>query len=112
MNSKIIHVASITFALIFVALFLLLWARSSHILGMSVQEMNSLYSTDYAIDLSLFDGTVVTEATTKNLEKEIENLKHIYAGLEVDIIGAGEVYDASLIENENGIVTKIEFKGR
>lgn len=112
MNIKILQVASVTFSMVFVAIFIILWSRSSAILGMSVQEMNSLYATDYALDLSLFDGTVVTSSTVDNLEAEIDSLRYIYAGLEVEKNGVAETYDASLVENENGIVTKIEFTGR
>lgn len=112
MNTKILQVAGLTFALTFVAIFILMWMRSSDILGMSVQEMNSLYTAEYAIDLTLFDGTIVTQATVDNLQEEIDNLRYIYTGLEMDVIGSGETYTASLIENDNGMITKIQFEGR
>lgn len=104
--------AGLTFALTFVAIFIFMWMRSSSIIGMSVQEMNSLYTAEYAIDLSLFDGTIVTQATVDNLQEEIDSLKHIYTGLEVSVLSSGETYTSKLVENDNGIVTKIEFEGR
>lgn len=112
MDRKILHVAGVTFAVVFIAIFITMWQTSSKIVGKSVAEMNSLYSSQYAIDLSLFDGKIVTKETVNNLEEELDTLKHIYKDLDVVISGNGETYKAELIDNDNGMVGTIKFVAR
>lgn len=71
MDKKITTVAGISFALAFVAVFLIVWSTSQSIVHKEVQEMNSLYAADAPFDTSLFDNKVVTGQSIMNMASDM-----------------------------------------
>lgn len=73
MNKKIISIASIIFAVIFVAIFLVVWQRTQGLIKQEADTLNAVYSTEYDFDISMFENRVVTKDTIVNLATNIAN---------------------------------------
>lgn len=72
MNKKIISIAGLIFALIFVGMAFLMWSNSQSILRQQFDHINSIRRTEVPFDSTLFDNRVVTADSIKNITKEIE----------------------------------------
>lgn len=118
MNKQLLTTASIIFAVVFVAIFIFMWSTSKSLITTSIDDINSLYSTSTAFDTSLFDNTLVSGQTIKNLDAELKNNTST-GSIKVDlVVGADEgadsadvdkSYRSKLCYNENGVLNKIEF---
>ncbi len=73
MNRKLMSIASIIFALAFVAIFLIIWMSANNIIKTQADEISSLYKADAPFDTSLFDDKLVSGATLKNFIEDMNS---------------------------------------
>lgn len=118
MNKQLLTTASIIFAVVFVAIFIFMWSTSKSLITTSIDDINNLYSTSTTFDTSLFDNTLVSGQTIKNLNAELENNKttgaikvNLKVGTDGNIsnVDVGKTYRSTLCYNENGVLNEIEF---
>ena len=112
MNRKIIVIAGVVFATVFIAVFLFIWTSTKVVIGTQADEMNSLYASETAFDMSVFDNRLVSGSSILNLEEELEadttsyslNLTDMPALSQSD---ATKTYRTTLKRNANGIIIGI-----
>ena len=118
MNKQLLTTASIIFAVVFVAIFIFMWSTSKSLITTSIDDINNLYNTSATFDTSLFDNTLVSGQTIKNLNAELENNKttgdikvNLKVGTDGNIsnVDVGKTYRSTLCYNENGVLNEIEF---
>lgn len=73
MNNKILSIASIIFAIIFVAIFMVVWGNTRDIIQTEANEMDALYASEYDFDIAIFNDRVVSTDTLVNLAYNIAN---------------------------------------
>lgn len=71
MNNKILSIASIIFAIIFVAIFMVVWGNTRDIIQTEANEMDTLYASEYDFDIAIFNDRVVSNDTLVNLAYNI-----------------------------------------
>lgn len=71
MNNKLLSIASIIFAIIFVAIFMVVWGNTRDIIQTEANEMNALYASEYDFDIATFNDRVVSNDTLVNLAYNI-----------------------------------------
>lgn len=114
MGEKMIQIAGLVFALVFVAVFAFLWGTGSDLLSLSTQEAQDLYNTGYSFDTSMYDNTLVTGRTMKNLQKELDALGYSNS-FKVTITPSAAslqekaVYRSTLQYNNNGVISGIKL---
>lgn len=99
-------IISVIFAIVFVGIFAIMWISSTNSLGMEIQEVNSLYTEQYPIDVSMWDGTTITGKSVASLKKEINNNARYSTSIVLngaDSINTTSKYSSSISEN-NGIL--------
>lgn len=118
MNKQLLTTASIIFAVVFVAIFIFMWSTSKSLITNSIDDINNLYNTSATFDTSLFDNTLVSGQTIKNLDTELENNKttgaikvNLKVGTDGNIsnVDVGKTYRSTLCYDENGVLNEIEF---
>lgn len=118
MNKQLLTTASIIFAVVFVAIFIFMWSTSKSLITTSIDDINNLYNTSATFDTSLFDNTLVSGQTIKNLDTELENNKttgaikvNLKVGTDGNIsnVDVGKTYRSTLCYDENGVLNEIEF---
>lgn len=115
MGEKMVHIAGLAFALVFVAIFAFMWGTGRDLLGMSTKEAQDLYTTGYSFDVSVFDGTLVTGRSMKNLQVELDaigNANSFKVDIEptVDSLEDKKVYRSILEYNANGLIESIRLE--
>lgn len=73
MNNKLLSIASIIFAIIFVAIFMVVWGNTRDIIQTEANEMDALYASEYDFDIATFNDRVVSNDTLVNLAYNIAN---------------------------------------
>lgn len=73
MNNKLLSIASIIFAIIFVAIFMVVWGNTRDIIQTEANEMDTLYASEYDFDIATFNDRVVSNDTLVNLAYNIAN---------------------------------------
>ena len=73
MNNNILSIASIIFAIIFVAIFMVVWGNTRDIIQTEANEMDALYASEYDFDIATFNDRVVSNDTLVNLAYNIAN---------------------------------------
>ena len=73
MNNKLLSIASIIFAIIFVAIFMVVWENTRDIIQTEANEMDALYASEYDFDIATFNDRVVSNDTLVNLAYNIAN---------------------------------------
>lgn len=126
MNKQLLTTASIIFAVVFVAIFIFMWSTSKSLITTSIDDINNLYSTSTTFDTSLFDNTLVSGQTIRNLAIEVQNDKQSTGAINVELkvsndggnswsesddsnTNVDKSYRSKLCYNENGVLNKIEF---
>lgn len=71
MNNKLLSIASIIFAIIFVAIFMVVWGNTRDIIQTEANEMDALYASEYDFDIATFNDRVVSNDTLVNLAYNI-----------------------------------------
>mgnify|MGYP000602244094 FL=1 len=71
MNNKLLSIASIIFAIIFVAIFMVVWGNTRDIIQTEANEMDALYASKYDFDIATFNDRVVSNDTLVNLAYNI-----------------------------------------
>lgn len=71
MNNKLLSIASIIFAIIFVAIFMVVWGNTRDIIQTEANEMDALYASEYDFDIATFNDRVVSTDTLVNLAYNI-----------------------------------------
>lgn len=71
MNNKLLSIASIIFATIFVAIFMVVWGNTRDIIQTEANEMDALYASEYDFDIATFNDRVVSNDTLVNLAYNI-----------------------------------------
>lgn len=71
MNNKLLSIASIIFAIIFVAIFMVVWGNTRDIIQTEANEMDALYASEYDFDIATFNDRVVSNNTLVNLAYNI-----------------------------------------
>lgn len=71
MNNKLLSIASIIFAIIFVAIFMVVWGNTRDIIQTEANEMDTLYASEYDFDITTFNDRVVSNDTLVNLAYNI-----------------------------------------
>ena len=94
MSRKIISIAGIVFSLIFIAIFLIIWNTSRSVVKSEVNEVNSMYATEVAMDLSIFNNKVITGQTILNF---VDNQQ----------TAAGVAMKLKFYKNNGGTVTEL-----
>lgn len=120
MSERIQWVASIIFALAFVALLSVMNMDVLHYGANANNRVNNQIAVSESYELQNFDGTVVTGDTvrsavknqdtmyTSNLEIVVDGTTYP-AGSNTDSIGLSSKYTAELVRNANDIITGVEF---
>ena len=124
MNKKIISIASIIFAVIFVGIFIVVWGNTRSIIKQESDALNTVYATQYDFDISVFDNRVVTVDTIENLISNISQsgysqsvklkfYKYNGAGTEPTLIGVEDNYKdySSIISIVQGTIGTIDANG-
>lgn len=73
MNNKLLSIASIIFAIIFVAIFMVVWGNTRDIIQTEANEIDTLYASEYDFDIATFNDRVVSNDTLVNLAYNIAN---------------------------------------
>lgn len=73
MNNKLLSIASIIFAIIFVAIFMVVWGNTRDIIQTEANDMDALYASEYDFDIATFNDRVVSNDTLVNLAYNIAN---------------------------------------
>ena len=71
MNNKLLSIASIIFAIIFVAIFMVVWGNTRDIIQTEANEIDTLYASEYDFDIATFNDRVVSNDTLVNLAYNI-----------------------------------------
>lgn len=71
MNNKLLSIASIIFAIIFVAIFMVVWGNTRDIIQTEANEMDALYASEYDFDIATFNDRIVSNDTLVNLAYNI-----------------------------------------
>ena len=71
MNNKLLSIASIIFAIIFVAIFMVVWGNTRDIIQTEANEMDAIYASEYDFDIATFNDRVVSNDTLVNLAYNI-----------------------------------------
>lgn len=71
MGKKLVSIAGIIFAVVFVAVFLFIWSKSSNIFKTQMDSINSLYESELPFDMSLFNNRVVSGNTLNNFATDL-----------------------------------------
>lgn len=71
MNNKLLSIASTIFAIIFVAIFMVVWGNTRDIIQTEANEMDALYASEYDFDIATFNDRVVSNDTLVNLAYNI-----------------------------------------
>ena len=114
MNKKLISIAGIIFALVFVGIFIYIWVSSSNLIRLQSDNINQLYKSDAPFDTALFDNKVVTGQSLQNFLIDVDstpllrNYKIYINGSEADSFGLTVQYRTYLHYNENGMIDGIE----
>lgn len=73
MGKKIISIAGIAFAIVFVAVFIFVWSTSQSIIKGEASQINEMYYAEVPFDTNLFDNKVVSKESIINLAEDIGN---------------------------------------
>ena len=71
MNNKLLSIVSIIFAIIFVAIFMVVWGNTRDIIQTEANEMDALYASEYDFDIATFNDRIVSNDTLVNLAYNI-----------------------------------------
>ena len=115
MNRKIIVIAGVVFATAFIGVFLFIWSSTKTVIGIQADEVNSLYASETAFDMSVFDNRLVSGRSILNLKEEIETDTTAYSLKltnmpEISEADVNKTYRATLSRNANGIIDGIEVE--